>query len=85
MRGAQGEGGHWKDIEFPDDVRTIPPSDLDVSVQDLAQLYAAFAHDRFTGVKSTRDFRDAVAMHRLLDAINEASSSDHSVSLKESA
>jgi predicted dehydrogenase len=83
VRGAQGDASPWRTIEIPDHLRLFPPSDLDVSVQDLAQLYAAFARDRVTGTKSVRDFNDAVAMHRLIDAINYASSSHRFVSLKE--
>ena len=83
VRGAQGEGGTWQAISIPGQYRTIPPSGLDVSVQDLAQLYAAFARDRATGSKSVRDFADAVAMHRLIDAILAAASSNQTVILKE--
>ena len=83
MKGAQGNVRHWTEIEIPDHLRLIPPSDLDVSVQDLAQLYIAFARDRVTGTKSVRDFKGAVAMHRLIDAINEASSSHRFASLEE--
>lgn len=54
-----------------------------MSVQDLAQLYAAFAKDRQLGTKSTRDFKDAVRMHRLIDAIVEASQSNRAFNLKE--
>ena len=84
VRGAQGEGGGWKEITIPDQFRTIPPSSLDVSVQDLAQLYSAFACDSATGSKSVRDFADAVAMHRLIDAILNAAFSGQTVALKES-
>ena len=66
-------GDHWEEIKMPDKFRNIPTSDLDVSVEDLAQLCAAFARDRVTGTRSTRDFNDAVAMHRLIDAIVESS------------
>ena len=83
IRAAQGEGGHWTALEIPDNCRTIPPSDLDASVQDLAQLYAAFARDRITGQKTTRDFADAVAMHRLIDAIVDSSASNQTITLKE--
>jgi predicted dehydrogenase len=85
IRGAQGEGDRWEEIEIPDQCRTIPSSDLDVSVQDLAQLYAAFARDRLTGTKSTRDFSDAVSMHRLIDAIVASSSSNQTIIFKEQA
>jgi predicted dehydrogenase len=83
IRGAQGDGGSWGELPTPDRFDLIPPSDLDTSVQDLAQLYAAFARDRIDGVKTTRDFSDALAMHRLIDAIYQASSSGTSVFLKE--
>ncbi len=83
IRGAQGGDGPWRELCTPDRFNFIPPSDLDVSVQDLAQLYAAFARDRIDGVKTTRDFSDAVAMHHLIDAVYQASSSGNSVFLKE--
>jgi predicted dehydrogenase len=83
IEGAQGEGGSWRELKVPDRYHTIPASSLDVSVQDLAQLYAAFAHDRITGGKSAPDFVDAVAMHRLIDAINQASTSGCSVAIEE--
>ena len=83
IEGAQGEDGSWSELRVPDHYRTIPASNLDVSVQDLAQLYAAFAQDRITGGKSARDFSDAVAMHRLIDAINQASTSGCSVAIEE--
>jgi predicted dehydrogenase len=83
VEGSQGESGFWSELPVPDRYRTVPPSPLDVSVQDLAQLYAAFAHDRITGKKSARDFFDAVAMHRSIDAINKASMSGCSVAMQE--
>ena len=54
--------------------KLIPSSELEVSVQDLAHLYAAFARDRLDGGKTSRNFSDAVAMHTMIDAIYEASS-----------
>jgi predicted dehydrogenase len=83
VKGAHGHAGPWTEIEIPDRLRMIAPSGLDVSAQDLAQLYAAFADDRAKGTKSVRDFKDAVAMHRLIDAINESSSSRRFGSIKE--
>lgn len=85
VRGALGEGDRWEEIEIPSELFTIPPSGLDVSAQDLAQLYAAFANDRIAGTKSSRDFRDAVVMHRLIDAIVDASSANRTITLKENA
>jgi predicted dehydrogenase len=85
VRGAQGSAGRWQEIGIPDHLRLIPSSELDVSVQDLAQLYAAFAQDRANGTKTVRDFKDAVTMHRLIDAINKSSTSHQVLSLKERA
>jgi hypothetical protein len=52
-------------------------------VRDLAHLCAAFACDRVDGGKASRDFLDAVAMHTMIDAIYEASSSVRTLVLKE--
>lgn len=81
IRGAAAGSSQWKSIDIQDRFHTVPPSTLDTSVQDLAQLYAAFARDRQCGTKSVRDFRDAVAMHRLIDSIVEASSSNQTITL----
>ncbi len=82
IRGVSGSG-QWKEINIEERFHTIPPCTLDASVQDLAQLYAAFAQDRLTGTKSTRDFRDAVTMHRLIDVILDASSLNKTIAFKE--
>lgn len=82
IRGAAGPG-LFREIGIEERFHTIPPSTLDTSVQDLAQLYAAFAQDRLTGTKSIRDFRDAVTMHRLIDVILDASSLNKTIALKE--
>jgi predicted dehydrogenase len=82
IEGAQGEGGGWQVLPTPARYRKIPESDLDVSVQDLAQLYAAFARDRATGTASARNFADAVAMHRIIDSIDSASTTHHAVAVE---
>ena len=83
IRGAPGEDSSWSELRTPDSFHLIPSSDLDTSVQDLAHLYAAFARDRVDGSKTTRDFADALALHRLIDTIYEASLSGKYVSFKE--
>lgn len=83
IEGAQGEGGEWHVLPTPERYHSIPRSALDVSVQDLAQLYAAFAHDPAMGTTEARNFSDAVAMHRLIDAINGASSLRHVVTMED--
>ena len=81
IEAAVGDKGAWASLLLPCATKLIPHSDLDVSVQDLAQLYAAFESDRHTGVTSVRTFVDAVELHRLIDAINASSRSGKSVSL----
>lgn len=83
IEGSRGEGGEWRVLPTPKRYQTIPDSHLDVSVQDLAQLYSAFAQDRVLGTSHARSFTDAVAMHRLIDAVNSASSLQHAVAMEE--
>lgn len=78
-----GDKGAWASLLLPCSTRTIPRSTLDVSVQDLAQLYAAYSTDRNTGSTTVRTFADAVQIHRLIDAINQSSESGRAVSLLE--
>jgi predicted dehydrogenase len=77
---AVGDKGAWTCLLPPASALPMPCSGLDVSVQDLAQLYAAFASDRTTGTTTVRTFADAVRLHRLIDAINESSRSGKAVS-----
>jgi hypothetical protein len=83
IEGSQGDGGEWHVLATPARYHTIPDSSLDVTVQDLAQLYAAFAKDRASGTSDARSFSDAVAMHRVIDAINSASSLHHTVAMED--
>jgi predicted dehydrogenase len=83
IEASQGDSGEWHVLPTPDRYHTIPDSSLDVSVQDLAQLYAAFAANRPSGTGRARNFSDAVAMHRVIDAINSASSLHHTVSMED--
>jgi predicted dehydrogenase len=80
---ALGEKGAWMSLLPPALTGFVPHSDLDESVQDLAQLYAAFASDRRTGATTVRTFADAVKLHRLIDAINESSRSGQAISFME--
>ncbi|CAN5598703.1 Gfo/Idh/MocA family oxidoreductase [soil metagenome] len=83
IEGSQGEDGEWQVLPTPERYHTIPASALDVSVQDLAQLYKAFASDRAAGTSHARSFNDAVVMHRLIDAINGASTLHRRVSIED--
>ena len=81
IEAAIGDKGAWTSLLLPPSTKLIPRSNLDVSVQDLAQLYAAFASDRHTGETTVRTFADAVELHRLIDAINVSSRVGKSVSV----
>jgi predicted dehydrogenase len=81
IEAALGDRGAWASLLLPCSTKLVPRSNLDVSVQDLAQLYAAFESDRHTGVTTARTFADAVELHRLIDAINASSRSGKSVAL----
>ena len=83
IRGAQGDGQTWSELPTPNHLNLLPPTEPDASVQDLAQLYAAFARDGVHGVKTCRDFSDAVAMHTMIDVIYQAPSSETTVVPKE--
>ena len=83
IEAAVGDREQWASLLLPCSSRLIPRSDLDVSIQDLAQLYAAFESDRHTGLTTVRTFADAVRLHRLIDAINDSSRTGKSVSLPE--
>src|ERR1700722_10945706 len=73
IEGAQGDQGRLKQLPIPHKYMRIPPTTLDVSVQDLAHLYAAHADDRLNGTRNAPDFSDAVRMHKLIDQINLSS------------
>ncbi len=40
---------------------------LDANVQDVAYLYAAYAHDRKNGTSEATTFSDALKQHHLID------------------
>lgn len=73
----------WAELPLPDRYQRIPPSSFDVSVQDLAQLYAAFARDCALDTNHARNFSDAVAMHRLIDKFNDSSSLGQVIRIEE--
>jgi predicted dehydrogenase len=73
IEGAQGDEGRLKQLSIPKKYMRIPPTNLDVSVQDLAHLYAAHSDDRLNGTHNAPAFADAVRMHKLIDQINLAS------------
>jgi len=82
LEGATRQHPEWTTLSIPDSYQRIPVSALDVSVQDLAHLYAAFALDRRQGTKSAPDFSDAVMLHRLTDAIYCSSATGKAINVR---
>ncbi|PYT53464.1 MAG: hypothetical protein DMG46_24405 [Acidobacteria bacterium] len=73
LEGARGDKGALEHLPVPPSYVKIPSSHLDVSVQDLAHLYAAHALDRLTGAQEAANFADAVRRHQVIDRLNLAS------------
>jgi predicted dehydrogenase len=75
IEGAQGAKAPFVALPIPAKYRRIPASSLDISVEDLAHLYAAHLADRLDGTHTAPDFRDGVRMHKLIDLMYAASGS----------
>ena len=82
LEGATTQRPEWAPLPVPDSYQLIPPSALDCSVQDLAHLYSAFARDRIQGTRNTPTFADAVALHRIIDAIECSSATGRTVEVR---
>lgn len=73
VEGSQGNGEPLKTLPVPSRYCSLPKSNLDASVLDLAHLYAAYASDLKMGTRSVPHFADALRMHRLIEIISHAS------------
>jgi predicted dehydrogenase len=74
IEGGQGAKTPFLELPIPATYSHIPPSTLDVSVEDLAHLYAAHLEDRKNGTQIAPDFRASVRMHKLIDLMYAGSS-----------
>ncbi|WP_295993928.1 Gfo/Idh/MocA family oxidoreductase [Rugamonas sp.] len=82
IEGAQGDGQPMVEMPIPEMYNWLPPSDLGGSVQELTNLYAAFARDRNDGTKLAPTFADALVMHELMESIELSNSTGQRVTLK---
>jgi predicted dehydrogenase len=73
IEGMKGEATTFSPMTIPEKYQSLARSGLDVSVQDLAYLYAAYASDKVNGTSEASNFRDAVRQHRLIDEIYQKS------------
>ncbi|WP_239467094.1 Gfo/Idh/MocA family protein [Rhodoferax koreense] len=82
IQGAHGDDLPLRSMPIPQSYDTLPPSALPSAVLELAQLYAAFAHDVDHGTHHASTFDDAVRMHRLLDAAKLSSDTGQRINLE---
>ena len=69
----KGDATTFSSLPIPDQYRTLAKSGLDVSTQDLACLYAAYASDKKNGTSDASNLKDALRQHRLIDEIYKRS------------
>ena len=73
LTGARGEERVFKPLEVPASYRTGWPDDVEAG--NVARLYARMARDLREGTRLAPSFEDAVAVHRIIAAIERAANS----------
>ncbi|ALK34045.1 Gfo/Idh/MocA family protein [Burkholderia plantarii] len=66
---AVGEGQALQRLDVPSGYEWLPPNALGASTRELANLYAAHAHDLRHGGQRAPTFADAIRVHELIDQI----------------
>ncbi|WP_244546191.1 Gfo/Idh/MocA family oxidoreductase [Bosea sp. OK403] len=79
LKGIRGEEKAFRPIEVPASYRAGWPEAVEPG--NVAHVYAGMAHDLRHGTRTTPRFDDAVAVHRVIDAIERAAESGRRVSL----
>ena len=73
VRGMNGDNMTFTTLSIPQSYYTLPASTLDVSSQDVAYLYDAYARDKRDNTTIASSFKDAVRQHKLIDQILDSS------------
>lgn len=73
IEGMSGDATTFSPLPIPDEYESLAKSGLDVSAQDLAYLYAAYASDKKNSTSEASNFKDAVRQHHLIDEIYKTS------------
>jgi len=81
LEGAVGDGQAMQEMPIPEAYNWLPASELGGSVQELTNLYAAYARDRNDGTRLAPTFADALKMHELMERIELSNSTGTRVSL----
>jgi predicted dehydrogenase len=79
LTGAQGKEKAFRPLEVPASYRSGWPEDVEPG--NVARLYARMARDLREGTRSAPSFDDAVAAHRVVDAIERAAESGSRIAL----
>lgn len=80
LAGARGEESAFKNLEVPESYRTGWPED--VIPGNVARVYARMAADLRDGTHTAPGFADAVAVHRIIDAVERSAESGARVVLR---
>jgi predicted dehydrogenase len=79
LKGARGEERMFKPLEVPASYRAGWPKDVEPG--NVARMYARMARDLRDGTRTAPSFDDAVAVHRIIAAIENAAESGSRVVL----
>lgn len=80
LKGARGEEKAFRPLEVPASYRTGWPQDVEAG--NVARLYARMAEDLLSGSRTAPRFDDAVAIHRIIAAIESAAENGSRVTLQ---
>ena len=79
LKGARGEEKTLRPLEVPASYRAGWPEDVEPG--NVARVYARMARDLRDGTRTAPSFEDAVALHRVIAAIEKAAESGSRVTL----
>jgi len=79
LKGARGEEKTFRPLEVSASYRAGWPEDVEPG--NVARLYARMARDLRDGTRTAPSFKDAVAVHRIIAAIEEAAESGSRIAL----
>jgi predicted dehydrogenase len=81
LEGAQGDAQAMRALPIPQAYHWLPANQLGGSQSELANLYAAYASDVNHGTSLAPTFADALAMHALMEKIEQSNRSGQRVAL----
>jgi predicted dehydrogenase len=73
IEGMRGDENDFAPLAVPVEYQPLGETGLDVSQQDVAYLYRAYAQDRADGTSTASSFADAIRQHKFIDRMFETS------------